>query len=168
MDRVLDLVAADCPARRSTYEIHKSKWREGCQACLPDLDRPGPGDLPPGISGMQVIEGGRAEKPRTGVPKWQRNPRRSYDREGREIPPGTIAGLRVHGATHVVAYCDNGSFVGRTRCGHSARIDVSGWPDHVIIPDIGLRLRCSACGRKGKATVQPDYPKTPGMGVRME
>jgi hypothetical protein len=69
-----------------------------------------------------------------------RNPRRAYDKAGNEIPPVTIAHLTAEGCKTVAAFCDD--------CGHEAIVDVSGFPDDFPIPDVALKLRCSACGSR--------------------
>ena len=76
-----------------------------------------------------------------------RNPRRAYDHEGREIPPMTLASMRARGVTHVFAACEAHG------CGHEGTVDVSSLPDELPVPDVALRMRCSACGRKRIKTV---------------
>jgi len=41
-----------------------------------------------------------------------RNPRRAYDRDGREIPPMTLANMREHGVRTIWASCQE-AFCGR-------------------------------------------------------
>ncbi len=69
-----------------------------------------------------------------------RNPRRAYDRDGREIPPAAIRNNRENGCSTVVAFCD--------ACNHEGVVDVSGFPDDFPVPDVALKLRCSACGSR--------------------
>ena len=77
-----------------------------------------------------------------------RNPRRAYDREGREIEPMTLGNMREHGVRAVGATCE--------ACHHEAVVNVDGLPNGVYVPDIALKLRCSSCGSK-KTVVRPDW-----------
>jgi hypothetical protein len=69
-----------------------------------------------------------------------RNPRRAYGKDGNEIPPATIASIKADGCTTVAAFCDD--------CRHEGIVDASGFPDDFPVPDVALKLRCSACGSK--------------------
>lgn len=72
---------------------------------------------------------------------WHRcNPRRGYDKTGRELKPVTVGMRRRNGTRTVEVYCE--------ACLHHATISTDGLPDHVAVPDVGLRLRCSACGSR--------------------
>ncbi len=78
-----------------------------------------------------------------------RNPQRSYDKDGREIPPATIRNNWENGCSTMVAFWDD--------CQHHGVVDVSGFPDDVPVPDVALELRCSACGsRKSSIQVNTD------------
>ena len=79
-----------------------------------------------------------------------RNPRRAYDHNGCEIPPMTRGNMREHGLRSVAAHCQEPS------CDHSASVNVDGLPDSFPVPDVSLRLRCSACGSPNVKT-QPDW-----------
>ncbi len=79
-----------------------------------------------------------------------RNPRRAYDHEGREIRPMRLRNMRAHGVRAVLATCQE------TSCGHSGSVNVDHLPDDVPVPDVALRLRCSACGSRNVKT-QPDW-----------
>ncbi len=68
------------------------------------------------------------------------NPRRAYDADGNEIPPAIVASTRALGMKTVTAFCDP--------CGHHADIPLDRFPDAFPIPDIALRVWCSACGSK--------------------
>lgn len=71
----------------------------------------------------------------------KRNPRRAYDREGREIQPATVASQLALGRRQVEIYCN--------ACGrHRGGIDVGELPPETPIPDICLSYRCSVCGSK--------------------
>jgi hypothetical protein len=50
----------------------------------------------------------------------KRNPRRSYDAEGREIPPMPLSNMRWHGVRSVNAEC--------LRCRHEATVNVDALP----------------------------------------
>jgi len=73
------------------------------------------------------------------VPRHRRNPRRVYDERGREITPATIADAQEAGAHGIIARC---------ACGHEERLPFTGLRLEWFVPDIGLRLRCTACGGK--------------------
>jgi hypothetical protein len=79
-----------------------------------------------------------------------RNPRRSYDADGNEIRPMDLANMREHGIRSVAAICQ---VVG---CRHSGSVNVDNLPDDFPVPDVSLRLRCSACGSRNVKTV-PDW-----------
>jgi hypothetical protein len=70
----------------------------------------------------------------------ERNPRRAYDTDGREIAPPTIRHHLERGCRTLEAVCDD--------CRHEAVIDISDLPLDLPCPDVALRLRCSACGFK--------------------
>lgn len=69
-----------------------------------------------------------------------RNPRRAYDEDGREIAPQTVGRARAQGETTIAAHCHD--------CRHHAIVSTDHLPSDLPIPDIALRLRCSACGSK--------------------
>jgi hypothetical protein len=69
-----------------------------------------------------------------------RNPRRAYDSEGREIEPMPLANMREQGVRSVDATCED--------CRREATVNVDSLPDETPVPDVALRLRCSACGSK--------------------
>ena len=50
--------------------------------------------------------------------------------------------MREHGVRSVLAICQEAS------CGHSASLNVDELPDDFPVPDVSLRLRCSACGSR--------------------
>jgi hypothetical protein len=68
------------------------------------------------------------------------NPRRVYDKDGHEIPPATVASTRAMGVRAVTAFCDP--------CGHYAVVPLDCFPGALAIPDIALKVRCSAWGAK--------------------
>lgn len=72
----------------------------------------------------------------------KRNPRRAYDREGREIAPPTIGSLREQGDTTAAVFCH------ARDCGRRAVISTDRLPADLPFPDIALRIRCSACGSR--------------------
>ena len=78
------------------------------------------------------------------------NPRRAYDADGNEILPMSLRNMREHGVRDVLAICQQAS------CGHSGSINVDHLPDSFPVPDVSLRLRCSACGSRNVKT-QPDW-----------
>lgn len=83
------------------------------------------------------------------VPRYKRNPRRGYDPEGREITPMTIANARQNGARGIMVIC---------KCKHEVTLPFGDLPDDTFLPDIALRLRCSACGGGAKGIeTRPDF-----------
>jgi ribosomal protein L44E len=84
------------------------------------------------------VQLGAAYIPR--MPRPPRNPRRAYDKDGNEFQPATIANHKANGCKTVEASCDD--------CRHEAIVDVSGFPDDFPVPDVAMKLRCSACGSK--------------------
>jgi hypothetical protein len=61
----------------------------------------------------------------------------------------SLGNMREHGVRSVLASYQKSS------CGHSASIHVDELPDDFAVPDVALRLRCSACGSRTVKT-QPD------------
>lgn len=74
-----------------------------------------------------------------------RNPRRAYDHDGAEIDPMTLGNMRSLGTTEILASCE--------KCSRDAVVDVSALPDEVPVPDVALRLRCSACDSRSVKTI---------------
>jgi hypothetical protein len=66
-----------------------------------------------------------------------RNPRRSYDADGNKIPPVTVGQSLAEGYGTVMAYCE------AHNCGHGTEVPLKGWPPHLPVPDMALKLRCS-------------------------
>jgi len=69
-----------------------------------------------------------------------RNSRRAYDSEGREIEPMPLTNMREHGVRSVEAECRD--------CKREAVVNVDSLLEALPVPDVALRLRCSACGSK--------------------
>lgn len=59
LDELLDRLARDCPWRREQGERQPGKYDVKCRARFIDLDQPRPPNLPPGLTGLTVIRGGR-------------------------------------------------------------------------------------------------------------
>src|SRR5215216_6242344 len=76
-----------------------------------------------------------------------RNLRRAYDADGREIPPMTLANMREHGVQSVTAHCQE---IG---CGHEGSLNIDYLPGDFPVPDVALRMRCSACGSRNVKTI---------------
>ena len=76
-----------------------------------------------------------------------RDPRRAYDEEGRQIPPMTLGNMRSQRVTSIYAICE------AQGCGHEATVDASALPVELPVPDVALRMRCSACGSRRIKTV---------------
>ena len=79
------------------------------------------------------------------VPRHRRNPRRAYDRDGREIRPMDLANAASHGVTMLRAFCP-------PPCRHEGLVPLERIPPAIAIRDVGLRLGCTACGRRGPET----------------
>jgi hypothetical protein len=52
----------------------------------------------------------------------------------------TLANMCLNGVRAVIATCE--------ACGHGADVNVDALAETVVIPEVGRRLRCSACGAK--------------------
>ena len=84
------------------------------------------------------------------VPSHRCNPRRAYDREGREIRPMDLVNAASHGVTILRAFCP-------PPCRHEGLVPLDRFPLTMAVRDVGLRLRCTACGQKGPKT-EPVWP----------
>jgi hypothetical protein len=76
-----------------------------------------------------------------------RNPRRAYEKDGREIPP-----MRENGPRSVAATC--------IECQHAATMNVDHLDGSIPVPDVALalRLRCSSCGARADGIyVRPNW-----------
>jgi hypothetical protein len=85
------------------------------------------------------------------VPRHRRNPRRAYDRDGREIAPMDLANAVKNGGWAIRAICP-------LPCRHEGELPIDRFPTTMAVRDVGLRLRCSVCGRKGPET-EPVWPR---------
>ena len=56
--------------------------------------------------------------------------------------------MRTNGVKGVIAECE--------ACHHEARVSCDALPAELPVPDVALRLRCSACGSK-RVTARPDW-----------
>lgn len=70
-------------------------------------------------------------------------------RDGTEITPMDIASAKANGVSGVLASC---------LCGYEGIVPFGDMAETVFIPDISLRLKCSACGSRDVRTV-PDWPR---------
>ncbi len=77
------------------------------------------------------------------VSRPSRNPRRTYNRDGTEIAPATIANARQNGAEAIMVECG---------CGHTGRIELDALNPDEFVPDVVLRCRCTACGGRPNLT----------------
>ena len=78
--------------------------------------------------------------------------RRARDRDGSIIQPMTLANMRENGVRSISATCET--------CQHEAVLNADRWPADMPVPDIGLKLRCSACGGREIAT-RPNWLDRP-------
>ena len=85
------------------------------------------------------------------VPRHRRNPRRAYDREGRECRPMDLANAAENGVRFIRAICP-------PPCRHEGEVALDRFPSTMAVRDVGLYLRCTACGRKGPET-EPVWPR---------
>ena len=81
-----------------------------------------------------------------------KNPRRAYNAEGSVISPMDLANMRANGVRSVEARCE--------ACEHEAVVSCNAMPAELPVPDVALRLRCSACGPK-KITTRPNWMERP-------
>ena len=65
---------------------------------------------------------------------------RDYDSAGNEMEPMSLANMREHGVRSVDATCED--------CKREATVNVDSLPDILPVPDVALRLRCSASSSK--------------------
>ena len=70
----------------------------------------------------------------------KRHQRRAYNSDGTIIPPMDLANMRENGVRSVLATCNT--------CQHEATVNVDALPATLPVPDVGLKLKCSACGGK--------------------
>jgi len=68
----------------------------------------------------------------------------------------TLGNMREHGVRAVEATCDD--------CKHEAVVNVEALPNDFYVPDVALKLRCSACGSK-KVAVRPDWSRPDHFGL---
>jgi hypothetical protein len=67
-----------------------------------------------------------------------------------------LSGMRALGVSAIIAYCEAQGF------DHEATVDVSALSDEMPVPDVALKLRCSACGGRRIKTV-PAWHTNPRM-----
>jgi len=84
------------------------------------------------------------------IPRHRRNQRRAYDREGRECRPMDLANAAENGVRFIRAICP-------PPCRHEGQVPLASFPSTMAVPDVGLYLRFTACGRKGPET-EPVWP----------
>jgi hypothetical protein len=70
-----------------------------------------------------------------------RNPRQSYDSEGREIAPMPLGNMREHGVRSVDATCED--------CKREATVNVDSLPDEMPVPDVALHCGARLAGLSG-------------------
>jgi hypothetical protein len=69
----------------------------------------------------------------------------------------TLGNMRANGVRAVTATCET--------CNRSADVNVDALPETVHVPDVGQRLRCSACNNKAINT-RPAWHTGPSQGFR--
>ncbi len=62
--------------------------------------------------------------------------------------PMTLGNMRSLGPRSLDVTC--------TACGYHTTFNVDAWPDEVLVPSFGPRMRCTRCGHLG-ANVMPDW-----------
>ena len=77
---------------------------------------------------------------------------RARDKEGSILKPMILGNMRENGTRSVEAECQ--------KCKHTAVVNVDSLPPDLPVPDVGLRLRCSACGGKDIDT-RPNWAERP-------
>jgi hypothetical protein len=90
-----------------------------------------------------------------------RNTRRSYERDGTEIPPMTVGSMRESGIRSIYIEC--------MACGREDTMTADRLPDHMPVPDIAMEkknLCCPACGACGeKLYVRPNWSEKRDAGA---
>jgi hypothetical protein len=81
-----------------------------------------------------------------------RTPRRAYARDGTEIPPMDVTNMRENRVRSVGATCE--------ACRHEAVVNCDALPADLLVPDMALRHKCSACGSKQVVT-WPNWTERP-------
>jgi hypothetical protein len=72
-------------------------------------------------------------------------------------PPMDLANMRRQGVHHLIAYCLNDS------CRHQALIDVSSYPDDVLVSWFRSKVKCAKCGHGGRRVdARPNWKEKPG------
>lgn len=84
------------------------------------------------------------------VLRHRHNPRRAYDREGREVWSMDLANAAKNGIRFIRVICP-------PPCRHEGQVPLAAFPSTMAVRDIGQYLRCTACGRKGPGT-EPVWP----------
>src|SRR4051794_27847773 len=67
----------------------------------------------------------------------------------------TLGNMRAMGVRSMDATCED--------CRHEATVNVDALPDHLYVPDVALRMRCSACGSK-RIITRPDWREHKAVG----
>lgn len=81
------------------------------------------------------------------MPRRLRNPRRSYDLEGREVEPATVANVRKCGARGITV---------KRACNHEALLPFKCLRADEYVAAVALRCRCTACGGR-RIECYPDW-----------
>jgi hypothetical protein len=71
-------------------------------------------------------------------------------------PPMTLANMRKSGVHGFIARCE--------ACGHAADVNVDALAKTIVVPEVGLRLRCGSCG--GSRSETRHIPRDATAGVR--
>ena len=80
--------------------------------------------------------------------------RRARDRDGSIIEPMTLPNMRENGVRSICAICET--------CQHEAVLSADRWPGDMPVPDIGPKLRCSACGGR-EIDTRPNWLDRPRL-----
>lgn len=73
--------------------------------------------------------------------------------------PMDLGNMRYNGCRSITLYC---------RCKHEATVNVDAYPDHLAVPDMRQRFRCSKCGQRPYASRPNSLELGQKLGTRPE
>lgn len=85
------------------------------------------------------------------APSHRCDPLKAYGREESRCQPMNLANASQNGVRAIRAICP-------PPCRHEGELPIERFPATMAVRDVGLRLRCTVCGRKGPET-EPVWPR---------